>query len=253
VVLVTLSAVAGLIVGSFLTMLVARVPDGQPLLHPGPSCRSCGRRLLGIELLPVVSWLRLRGRCRACHAPIGARHPAIEITTGVLFAVTSWRLGPTPELGAVLAFVAGGVALAAIDLEHFRLPTPLIRATLGLVLLGLAVAAVMDRTIDPLVTAAAGAALFSGVLLVAHLLSPRSMGFGDVRLAAVLGGMLGWYGLGVVVGGLLLGHLLGVFIGLAIGVSQRRVRGVRFPFGPPLITGALIVVLVAGPAQVPQF
>ena len=111
----------------------------------------------------------------------------------------------------------------------------------------------MDRTIDPLVTAAAGAALFSGVLLVAHLLSPRSMGFGDVRLAAVSGGMLGWYGLGVVVGGLLLGHLLGVVIGLAIGVSQRRVRGVKFPFGPPLIAAALIVVLVAGPAQVPQF
>ena len=153
----------------------------------------------------------------------------------------------------MLAFVAGGVALAAIDLEHFRLPTPLIRATLTLVLLGLTVAAVMDRTIDPLVTAAVGAALFSGVLLVAHLLSPRSMGFGDVRLAAVLGGMLGWYGLSVVVGGLLLGHLLGVVIGSAIGVSQRRVPGVKFPFGPPLIAGALIVVLVVGPAQVPQF
>ena len=164
VVLVTLSAVAGLIVGSFLTMLVARVPDGQPLLRPGPSCRSCGRGWSGSSCYPSSPGSGYEAAAGPVTRRSAPRHPAIEITTAVLFAVTSWRLGPTPELGAVLAFVAGGVALAAIDLEHFRLPTRLNRATLALVLLGLAVAAVMDRTIDPLVTAAVGAALFSGVL-----------------------------------------------------------------------------------------
>jgi leader peptidase (prepilin peptidase)/N-methyltransferase len=153
----------------------------------------------------------------------------------------------------MLAFVAGGIALAAIDLEHFRLPTPLVRATLTLVGLGLAVAALLDGTVQPLLTAGAGALVVTGVLLVAHLVSPRSMGFGDVRLAAVLGAVLGWYGLGYVLGGLLLGHVLGAAVGLAVGLRRRRVRGVRLPFGPPLVAGALVVVLLAGAAQVPQF
>jgi leader peptidase (prepilin peptidase)/N-methyltransferase len=251
--LIALGAAVGLLVGSFVTTVVARGPDGDPLLRPGPSCRSCGHRLSWTDLVPVASWLRLRGRCRTCSAPIGVRPPLIELATAVLFAVTAWRLGPTPELPAILAFVAGGVALAAIDLEHFRLPTPLVRATLALVALGLGVAAAVEGAIHPLLTAAAGALLFTGVLFVAHLVSPRSMGFGDVRLAAVLGAVLGWYGLGSVLTGLLLGHVLGALVGLAIGLSRRRVRGVRLPFGPPLIAGALVVVLLAGPAQVPQF
>ena len=251
--LTALCAVAGLIVGSFLTTLVVRVPGGEPLLRPGPSCRACGRRLTWIELVPVLSWLWLRGRCRTCSVPIGARQPAIELTTGALFAVTAWRLGPTPELGAILAFVAGGVALAAIDLEHFRLPTPLVRATFGLVAFGFAGAAAANGTFQPLLTAAVGAAVFSGVLLVAHLVSPRAMGFGDVRLAVVLGTVLGWYGFGFVLGGLLLGHLLGVVVGLAIGVSRRQLHGVRLAFGPPLLAGTLFVVLLAARAQIPQF
>jgi leader peptidase (prepilin peptidase)/N-methyltransferase len=251
-VLIALCALAGLGVGSLLTTVVARLPGGEPLLRP-PSCRSCAHRLAWTELVPLVSWLWLGGRCRACSAPIGARPPLLELATGTLFAVTAWRLGPTPELPAVLAFVAGGVALAAIDLEHFRLPTPLVRATLALVALGLVMAAALDGAIHPLLTAAIGALLFTGVLFVAHLVSPRSMGFGDVRLAAVLGAVLGWYGLGVVLSGLLLGHVLGAVLGLAIGLSRRRVRGVRLPFGPPLIAGALAVVLLAGPAQIPQF
>jgi leader peptidase (prepilin peptidase)/N-methyltransferase len=250
--LVALSAVAGLIVGSFLTVLVVRVPHGIPLLRPGSSCWSCGHRLRWADLVPVASWLRLRGRCRVCSASIGLRPPVIELATSLLFALTAWRLGPTAELPAILAFVAGGVALAAIDLEHFRLPTPLVRATLGLVALALAAAAALDGAIHPLLTAAAGAVLFTGVLFVAHLVSPRSMGFGDVRLAAVLGAVLGWYGLGAVLSGLLLGHVLGAVLGLAIGLGRRRVRGVRLPFGPPLLAGALAVVLLAGPTQIPQ-
>jgi leader peptidase (prepilin peptidase)/N-methyltransferase len=252
VLIALLCGAAGLLVGSFLTMLIARVPPRRPLLQPGPSCPSCDRRLGLTELVPVASWLWLRRRCRGCAAPISVRNPVVELTTGLLFAVTAWRLGPTPELAAVLAFVAGGVALAAIDLEHHRLPTPLVRVTLGLVAVGLIIAALAQGTVQPLLTAAVGAAIFCGMLLVAHLVSPRSMGFGDVRLAVVLGAVLGWYSLGLVIWGMLLGHLLGALAGLIVGLARRRVRGVKIAFGPPLIASALLVVLLAGPSVAAQ-
>jgi leader peptidase (prepilin peptidase)/N-methyltransferase len=243
-------AVVGLVVGSFLTTLIARVPPAEPVWQPGPSCRSCERRLGWIELIPILSWLWLRGRCRGCGEPIGLRYPVVELTTGLLFAATAWRLGSTPELAAMLAFVAGGVALAAIDLEHHRLPTPLVRTTLGLVSAGLIVAAAVEGTVTPLVTAAAGAALFCALLLVVHLISPRSMGFGDVRLAVVLGAVLGWYGLGLVLWGVFLGNVLAAIAGVAVGLARHRVRDVKIAFGPPLIAGALLVVLVAAPVAV---
>ena len=248
--IVALCALVGLVVGSFLTTLIRRVPAAQPLLQPGPSCRSC-RRLLGLtDRVPIASWLRLRGRCRQCDAPIGLRYPVVELTTAVLFAVTAWRLGASPDLPAMLAFVAGGVALAAIDLEHHRLPTPLVRGTFALVALGLAGAAIVNGTVHPLVTAAVGAALFCGLLLIVHVISPRAMGFGDVRLAVVLGAVLGWFGLPLVLWGVVLGHLLGAMAGLLVGLGRRQVRGVKLAFGPPLIAGALLVVLLAAPTTV---
>jgi leader peptidase (prepilin peptidase) / N-methyltransferase len=249
-VIVPLCVVVGLLVGSFLTTLIARVPPAEPLWQPGPSCRSCRRRLGWAELVPVVSWLRLRGHCRGCGEPIGVQYPVVELTTGFLFAVTALRIGATPVLIAMLAFVAGGVALAAIDLEHHRLPTKLVRATLALVSAGLIVAAAVEGTVTPLVTAAIGAALFCGLLFVVHLISPRSMGFGDVRLAVVLGAVLGWYGLGVVLWGVFLGNVLAAIAGVAVGLARHRVRDVKIAFGPPLIAGALLVVLVAAPVAV---
>jgi leader peptidase (prepilin peptidase)/N-methyltransferase len=125
-----------------------------------------------------------------------------------------------------------------------------VRATLALVSAGLIAAAVVEGTVTPLVTAALGAALFGGLLFLVHLISPGSMGFGDVRLAIVLGAVLGWYGVNVLLWGVLLGDVLGVVVGMAAGLARRRLRGVRIAFGPPLIAGALLSILIVAPATV---
>ena len=170
--------------------------------------------------------------------------------TAVLFVVAFWRIGISPELPAVLAFIVGGALLAVIDWKVQLLPRRIVYSTLAAVAGGLVFAAAVTGQWKSLGTAVLGAGLFSSAffliwLSTTHLTGMKMLGFGDVRLAAVLGLMLGWYGLPFVLYGALVGHLFALVIALAMSLRDRRVH-VRYSFGPPLIAGALAVVMIAG-------
>jgi leader peptidase (prepilin peptidase) / N-methyltransferase len=182
--------------------------------------------------------------------PALVRKHALTVVTAVLFGVAFWRLGLSPELPAVLAFIFGGVLLAVIDWKVHRLPTRLVYYTLAGVTAGLMFAALVEWEWKPFATALAGAGLFSGAYFLIWFLSQRMLGitvlgFGDVRLAMVLGAVLGWYGLEYVVYGALLGQLLALIVGLGLCIRARRIH-LQFAFGPPLLTATLAVVLLHG-------
>ena len=174
----------------------------------------------------------------------------LNCVTAALFAVAFWRIGLSPELPAVLAFIFGGVLLAVIDWKVQRLPRQIVFSTLAAVAGGLVFAAVVSQDWEALGTAVLGAVLFSSAFFVIWVVTTKltgmvMLGFGVVRLAAVLGLMLGWYGLPFVLYGALVGHLFALAIALAMSLRDRRIH-VRYSFGPPLIAGALAVVLIAG-------
>ena len=174
---------------------------------------------------------------------------SLNIATGLLFAVAFWRLGLSPELPAVLAFIFGGVLLAVIDWKVHRLPTRIVYLTLAGVAAGLVFASLVEWDVVPLATAVLGALLFTNVFFLIWLFTTKyagmmMLGYGDVRLAAVLGLMLGWYGLPFVLYGALAGHLLAAGIAVATCIRKRQLH-MTYSFGPPLIAGTLAVVLFA--------
>ena len=238
-----LGAVAGLfglLVGSFLNVVIARVPDGRSILRPPSACPRCGHELAPWENIPVVSWLLLRARCHGCGLPISARYPAIEVLDALLWAGLAVRVGWHPQLAAVLFLAAASVALMAIDIEHLRLPNPIVFTTQIAVAVLLVFAAVESHQLDRLATVAGGAALMSGVLLAIHVISPRGMGFGDVKYAVALGAVLGWYGMARVGLGLFLSFLAGAVVGTVVLIVRGRSK--PFPFGPSLAVGTFVAI-----------
>jgi leader peptidase (prepilin peptidase)/N-methyltransferase len=176
------------------------------------------------------------------------RRHALNAVTAMLFALAFWRLGLSPELPAVLAFIFGGVLLAVIDWRVQRLPTKIVYATLAGVGAGLAFAAFVRWEWVPLATALAGGALFANAFFLIWFFTTKLagieiIGFGDVRLAALLGLLLGWYGLQFVLYGAIVGHLLALLIAIATCIHERKLH-LRYSFGPPLIMGTLAVVLL---------
>ena len=180
--------------------------------------------------------------------PTFLKRQTLTIATACLFGVAVWRVGLRPELPAVLAFIFGGVLLAVIDWRVQRLPTRLVHQTFAAVAGGLLFASIVEWDWVPLATAAAGGLVLSGAFLLVYVAARQFsggmllLGFGDVRLAAVLGMLLGWYGLEYVASGALVGHVLAVVVAVVRSVGARRVV-LRYSFGPPLIVGTLAVVL----------
>ncbi len=181
-------------------------------------------------------------------------HPVVQkhwlnALTALLFLVAFWRLGLSPELPAVLAFIFGGVLLAVIDWRIQRLPTRIVYLTLAAVASGLVFAAIVERDWVPLGTAVVGAVLFTNAFALIWIVTTKytgmmMLGFGDVRLAALLGLLLGWYGLPYVLYGAIAGHLLALAIAVVTCIRARGLH-LRYSFGPPLIAGTLAVVLFA--------
>lgn len=177
-----------------------------------------------------------------------ARTHSLNVVTALLFAAAIWRLGPSPELPAVLAFIFGGTLLAVIDWKVQRLPTRIVYLTLAGVAAGLVFASLVEWNWVPLATAVVGGLLFANAFFLVWLFTTKYaglhvLGFGDVRLALVLGLMLGWYGLPFVLAGAVVGHLLALAVVAVMFVRERRLH-MRLAFGPPLIAGTLAVVLL---------
>jgi leader peptidase (prepilin peptidase)/N-methyltransferase len=236
----------GLLIGSFLNVVVWRVPRGESVASPPSACPSCGHPIRARDNVPVLSWLLLRGRCRDCGATISARYPLVELATGVLFALVAWRLAATWELPAYLYLAAISVALTLIDIDVRRLPDAIVLPSYGVAAVLLAVPAVAEGEWHAYVRALIGAAiLFTGYFALAFAY-PAGMGFGDVKLAGVLGLYLGWLGWGELAVGAFLGFLLGGVWGAALLVARRAGRKSAIPFGPFMLAGALLAVFVGG-------
>lgn len=226
----------GAVVGSFLNVVVHRLPRGESLVHPRSRCPSCGTQIAGYDNIPIFSWLVLRGRCRHCQAPISPRYPAVELLTAVTFAAVVLVGGLDDDLVLELPFVAALIALAGIDYDHKLLPN---RIVYPLAIWGLVATVLVDR--DDLVehlVAGAGAFLF---LFLAVLAYPRGMGMGDVKLAGAMGLYLGVS----VIPALLIAFLSGSIVGIVILAREgAAARKKAVPFGIFLALGGIVAVLV---------
>ncbi|HEV8296778.1 MAG TPA: prepilin peptidase [Acidimicrobiales bacterium] len=244
---VVVAAVLGLVIGSFLNVVVARVPLGQSVVRPASHCFSCGTVLVWRDNVPIASWIVLRGRCRTCRTPISARYPVVEAGCAALFALVALRVGAHWDLPAMLVAAAGLLALSAIDLDTKRLPDRVVFPTLLGTAALLVLAAAVDDRWDDLGRAGVGAVIGFGALFVIHVVRPDGMGFGDVKLAALCGLVLGWYGLTEVVVGLYAGFVLGAVIAVVLMAFGRTGFGKTIPFGPFLAAGTVLVVLAGAP------
>ncbi len=257
IVLVVVAGLYGLLIGSFLNVVVWRLPRGESLIRPASHCPNCDHPIRAYDNIPVVSWLVLRGKCRDCGNPISIRYPAIELGVGLFFAgialwaVTGGLPSATPAafiiaLIAYLYLAAISVALAIIDLETRRLPNVLVLPAylVGGVLL--TAAALLNGDPWGLARAAIGAAaLFTAYLLMA-LLSRGGMGFGDVKLAGVLGLFLAWLGWGQLAAGAFFPFLLGGLFSLVLVFARGAGRKSKIPFGPWMLIGAWVGIFWGG-------
>ena len=241
---IAFTAILGLLIGSFLTVVVDRVPRRASVVAPGSACGGCGLELGPIDLVPVVSWLALRGKCRRCRAPIGVEPLVLELTTAGLFTVLAIKFQLSWELGAFCVLAAGLVALSWIDLKTKRLPREIIYVTAAIGVPLLCVAALVRHEPKRMLTMLIGAALALAFMGVVYLVSRGGMGDGDVRLSPLLGAYLGWLNPGFVAVGLFLGFVLGAVAGLALMAVGRAGRKTAVPFGPFLAMGALISIWI---------
>ena len=226
----------GLLVGSFLNVLVHRLPRGESLVSPGSHCPACGAPVRPYDNVPVVSWLLLRGRCRSCRAPISLRYPALELANGLLWALVFVRSRDWAEVASGAFLTSACLALLAIDAEFQILPD---KITWTGIFAGIALS-FLSTTRSPL-SAILGAALGGGgLLLVAYLYErvagQEGMGLGDVKMLAMVGAFLGPAGVLVT---LLLASVSGSIVGLTLIAARRGDRRMRLPFGVFLAVGAV--------------
>ena len=233
----------GLIIGSFVNVVIHRVPAGLSVVTPGSACPQCSASLAARDNIPVLSWVLLRGRCRHCQASISTRYPAVELLTGVLFAVLAGHFGLVWELPAYLYLAAIGVALAAIDLDVRRLPDALTLPSYPVAIVLLGVPALISGSSGAWLRGlAAGAALFLFYFLLV-LIYPKGMGFGDVKLSGVLGIYLGYLGWGALIVGGFAGFALGGVVGGGLMLLGRAGRKTALPFGPFMLLATLVGIL----------
>jgi len=237
-----LSAVLGLVIGSFLNVVIHRVPRGESVVSPQSACPRCRETIRARHNEPVLGWLILRGRCFGGGLPISARYPLVELGTAALFALAGWRFAYQPVLlGAYLVFAAAAVALALIDLGVHRLPNAIVLPTYPILAVLLAVGA--DG--DSLARAGLGALLLFAVFLVIAIAAPGAMGLGDVKLAGVVGGLTAYLSWAALLTAAFGAFVLGALAGLALLAGRRAERRTPIPFGPFMLVAAWASILGA--------
>jgi leader peptidase (prepilin peptidase)/N-methyltransferase len=245
----------GLAIGSFLNVVIWRLPRGESLAHPPSACPKCGHEIRKRDNIPVLSWLILRGRCRDCGAPISPRYPLVEAGTALFFGLVVLdfltRAPDQPQASAALwalpAFLylaAVSVALAAIDIDLRRLPDRIVLPSIvvGIVLLALATFGAGDWGL--LVRALVGGAVLFAFYFALVLAYPRGMGFGDVKLAALLGLYLGWTGWDALIVGAFAAFLIGGVFAIVLVLVKRANGKTAIPFGPWMLLGAWVGIFL---------
>jgi leader peptidase (prepilin peptidase)/N-methyltransferase len=239
----------GLAVGSFLNVVIHRVPAGLSVVRPASRCPGCAAPIRVRHNVPVLGWLLLRGRCADCGAPISPRYPLVEAGTAVLFtlvALLCFLRSQLPLLPALAYLAAIGVALALIDIDTHRLPNVIVLPSYPVLAVLLAAASVASGDGGALARAGLGAATLLGFYLVITLVYPAGMGWGDVKLAGLLGGVLGYLGWAELLVGGFAGFLFGAVAGIVVIATGRGTRRSALPFGPFMILGAAAGITVGG-------
>jgi leader peptidase (prepilin peptidase)/N-methyltransferase len=247
---VAVAFVFGLAVGSFLNVVAHRVPRGESLLRPGSRCPACGAPVRARHNIPVLGWLLLRGRCADCQTRIDPRYPVVELATAGLFAAVMYRVADLDLLAALpayLYFTAVGVALTVIDLDVRRLPNAIVLPSYPVLALLLAFASAWSGDWWALARAGIGAVAMFGFFFAVAFAYPAGMGFGDVKLAGLVGGALAYLSWAALVVGAFLGFLLGALVGVGLMLAGRGGRKTAVPFGPFMAAGALLALFVADP------
>jgi leader peptidase (prepilin peptidase)/N-methyltransferase len=229
------AGLSGAVIGSFLNVVVYRLPIGESLVTPRSRCPSCDTPVAPRDNVPMLSWLFLRGKCRHCGEPISARYPAVELLTALAFVAVVLVRGLHPELVALIPFTAVLIAVAFIDLQHRIVPNKIV---VPAAVWGVAAAAAFRTDMLPeLLIAGAGAFTF---LLAAALVYPAGMGMGDVKLAGVMGLYLGK----LVLPALVVAFGVGAVVGVALMAREGRSAGKKgVPFAPFLALGGLVALL----------
>lgn len=258
--LLTASGAFGLAIGSFLNVVIYRVPNGRSVVRPASACPGCGAEIAPRDNVPLLSWILLRGRCRGCHERISVRYPLIEALTGLAFVVVGLAFlpGVLRAVGGeqaanaialvVLLYLASiSVALTMIDLDVHRLPDRIVLPSYLVIVLPLVVAAIIEQQPARIAVGAIGLGasfLFYGVI---WLVQPGGMGFGDVKLAGVLGFALGWLGWSQLAVGVAGAFVLGGVFAIALLLLRRAGRRSQVPFGPWMFAGAWLGILAGEP------
>jgi leader peptidase (prepilin peptidase)/N-methyltransferase len=233
----------GLLFGSFLNVVIYRLPRGQSLVSPPSACPGCGTRIRPIDNIPVLSWILLGGKCHKCRAPISIQYPIVELTTGLLFLVVAWITPVGPLLAARLLFVVMLVVLFGIDLHHQILPNVI-------TLPGIAIGFLFSLVAPPgWVDSLIGIALGGGTLyaIAAAYYAVRreeGLGMGDVKMLAMIGAFLGWKAVLVT---LILSSFAGALVGIGIIALSRGNLRLALPFGTFLSLGAIAAMIVGEP------
>jgi leader peptidase (prepilin peptidase)/N-methyltransferase len=272
-VLIAVCAVLGLLVGSFLNVVIARVPAGESVVRPPSRCPRCGAPIAPRDNVPVVSWLLLRGRARCCGVRISARYPAVELATAAVFAVVAaWATGAwTPgllgedpavaradallpqawsapwPLPAFLYLAAVSIALAVIDVEHHRLPFWIVVPSWWVGAVLLTGAALLLHHPEAALRMLLGGLALWGFYRLLHAIQPNGMGYGDVRLGGLIGLYLAWIDWGALVAGAVLGVLVAGIGAGAVLVARRRGLKAEIPYGPYMLAGAWLGILWGQP------
>lgn len=235
--------VLGLVIGSFLNVVVYRLPRGQSLLRPPSRCPKCGYSLQWYDNVPVLGWLVLGGRCRKCRTAISAQYPIVEFITGALFVLIVWMTPDLPLMMSRLTLVCVLIVLFGIDLEHQILPNTI---TLPGIIAGMIFSTVAaPGWKDALLGVLLGGGLLYGIAAAYFLVRrEEGLGMGDVKMLALIGAFLGWKAVLVT---LVLSSFSGAIVGVGLIAAQRGGMRVAMPFGTFLALGALAAMLVGDP------
>lgn len=242
--MVALVFIAGLIVGSFLNVCIYRIPAEQSVVWPGSHCRSCARAIRWYDNLPLVSYAALGGRCRDCGSRIPLRYPLVELMTALAF-VAVWTKGFAPQVASLYCVLAACyIVISFIDIDHKIIPDVITIPSLWIApLVALVVGQITLR--DSLVGIAAGGGILWAIAAgYEKVRKQEGMGFGDVKLLAMVGGFQGWE---AALFALIIGSVLGTIVGVGLMAARRGRLDMEIPFGPFLIGGAFLH-LMGGPA-----
>jgi leader peptidase (prepilin peptidase) / N-methyltransferase len=234
---VVYALIFGLCVGSFLNVVIARLPAGRSVISPGSACPRCGSAIAWYDNLPVLSYVLLRARCRACQNPISWRYPAVELICGMLFALAYLHFGPTSRLAAALVLLGALIAITGIDFDHQIIPDMLSIPGIAVgVLWSFAPGGIGWR--DSALGVLVGGGVFIAIILASSLvLGQPGMGVGDVKLGAMLGAFLGWK---LALLSILLSVLVGGPLAATLLATGRKARKDPLPFGPFLALGGMV-------------